>query len=76
MFRSHWTITKEHVDPSQSYHWSLNFMLHFGAAEACLYEVLGYVCIKTLKIIIPTCFGPTGPSSGSTSILAKVSTDR
>ena len=32
--------------------------------------------IKTLKLITPTCFGPTGPSSGSTSILAKVTTDR
>ena len=45
MFRSHWTIIREHVDPSQSYHWPLIFPLHFGAAEACLYEVLGCVCI-------------------------------
>jgi len=25
MFRSHWTIIREHVDPSQSYHLSLIF---------------------------------------------------
>ena len=47
MFRSHWTIIREHVDPSQSYHRNVNFLRNtFGAAEACLYEVLGYVCIK------------------------------
>ena len=34
MFRSHWAIIMEHVDPSQSYHWSLIAMLHFGAASA------------------------------------------
>ena len=34
-----------------------------------------FTIIKTLKLITPTCFGPTGPSSGSTSILAKVTTD-
>jgi len=34
MFRSHWTIIREHVVPSQSYHWPLIFTLHFGAAEA------------------------------------------
>ena len=43
MFRSHWTIIREHVDPSQSYHCPLVFTLRFGAAEACLYEVLGYI---------------------------------
>ena len=31
--------------------------------------------IKILKLITPTCFGPTGPSSGNTSILTKVTTD-
>jgi hypothetical protein len=35
-----------------------------------------FTLIKTLKLITPTCFGPTEPSSGSTSILAKVTTDR
>ena len=45
MFRSHWTIIREHVDPSHSYHLTLIFTLHFGASEACLYGVLGYVCI-------------------------------
>jgi len=35
-----------------------------------------FTLIKTLKLITPTCFGPTGPSSGSMSILAKVTTDR
>jgi len=35
-----------------------------------------FTLIKTLKLIISTCFGPTGPSSWSTSILAKVTTDR
>jgi len=23
MFRSHWIIIREHVDPSKSYHWSV-----------------------------------------------------
>jgi len=55
MFRSHWTIIREHVDPSQSYHCPLISTLHFGAAEACLYEVLGYVCILLLTCI-PRCY--------------------
>ena len=52
MFRSHLTIIREHVDLSQSYHWPLIYTLHFGAAEACLYEVLGYVCIPLLMCIL------------------------
>jgi hypothetical protein len=55
MFRPHCTIIREHVDPSQSYHWPLIFTLHFGAAEACLYEVLGYVCIP-LSMCILRCY--------------------
>ena len=56
MFPSHWTIIREHVDPNQSYHWLLIFLkLHFGAAEACLYEVLGYVCIP-LSMRILRCY--------------------
>ena len=55
MFRSHWTIIREHVDPSQSYHWPIIFTLHFGAAEACLYEVFGYVCIP-LSMCIVRCY--------------------
>ena len=55
MFRSHWTIIREHVDPSQSYHRTLVFMLRFGVAEACLYEVLGYVCIP-LSVCILRCY--------------------
>jgi len=52
MFRSHWTIIREHVDPSQS----LFFMLHLdAAAEACLYEVLGYVCIPLSMCILRCC---------------------
>jgi len=34
MFRSNWTIIRERVDPTQSYHWLLIFTLHFGAVEA------------------------------------------
>jgi len=55
MFRYHWTIIREHVDPSQSYHCQLIFTLHFGVAEACLYEVLGYVCIS-LSMCILRCY--------------------
>ena len=40
------------------------------------YTLKLFTLIKTLKLITPTCFDPTGPSSGSTSILAKVTTDR
>jgi len=60
MFRSHWTIIREHVDPSQSYHLPLIFTLHFGAAEACLYEVLGYVCIPLLMCILCCCAWEVG----------------
>jgi len=55
MFRSHWTIIREHVDPSQSYHRPLIFTLHFGAAETCLYEVLGYICIP-MSVCILRCY--------------------
>jgi hypothetical protein len=41
MFWPHWTIIRKHVDPSQSYHLTLIFTLHFGAAEACVHEGLG-----------------------------------
>jgi len=51
MFRSH----REHVDPTHSYHWPLIFTLRFGAAEASLYEVLGYVCIP-LSMCILRCY--------------------
>jgi len=51
----------------------------FALVSLCskiFYTLKLFTLIKTLKLITPTCFGPTGPSSESTSILAKVTTDR
>ena len=50
------------------------FALVFFALKTFYFKT--FSLIKTLKLITPTCFGPTGSSSGSTSILAKVTTDR
>jgi hypothetical protein len=54
MFRSYWTIIREHVGPSQSYHWPLIFTLHFGAAS-----VVEVVTLARIDVLPDD--GPVGP---------------
>ena len=51
MFRSHWTIIREHVFPISKLPLIVN-TLHCGSAAACLCEVLGYVCVPLSMCIL------------------------